>query len=526
MVSSRCRNTLFFLVLSAFCGYGHVSAATITVDFTDNRFLTRLYPLYPPNSYRTFLALPPPRTANQNYALTSIYGGSDFGNSDLAIVRITGQLSLGDTDKIAQLWSINIEKNYDTIFSLNSPGGSYGEGIRLGNFFSNTLSGQEIYTKGVIIEKNSICLSACAIAFSLAVSDTRGLDDTRYVESGGVIGFHSPYALESDSKKTLTLKQSLDLSYEIASSFISLIGRNKNPPRLIEKILSHRRQDDFLILKDSADLWNYGFTPVAESNEVKVASISNIDEFHSKLICDFYLNYSNAFQIYDNYIYGSFTSPGLGGEPVKFLQDDTTITGFRNIGIEELINDYNTSGAVTFNGTFYCQLQFDSSKNMSIAIWRTPLNSGPAGTDLGAQKSLEPCGKRNPQDQNEFCVAPSVVSTPVSNRMLAQAFGCDDSKFLTETFNEFSPAMADFNTSIRERPSIESNRREYLKPGDAVNIVGCELSNDNEGVWYEIESDGIQGFTSARFIKGQQHRKAPQFEHEERQLEQLQHDTN
>jgi hypothetical protein len=70
---------------------------------------------------------------------------------------------------------------------LNSEGGNFDEGIKIGEFFLKTL----VATR---IKPHQKCLSACAIMFMAGQNlDTDGFHLDRRMSASSVLGFHAPY---------------------------------------------------------------------------------------------------------------------------------------------------------------------------------------------------------------------------------------------------------------------------------------------------------------------------------------------
>ena len=82
------------------------------------------------------------------------------------------------------------DRSIGAVLTMNGPGGSYHEGLRLADF----LRANNIAT---VIEKGAECYSACAFSFlggtGYSSNERIGYYVDRVVEPGAVLGFHSPY---------------------------------------------------------------------------------------------------------------------------------------------------------------------------------------------------------------------------------------------------------------------------------------------------------------------------------------------
>lgn len=76
------------------------------------------------------------------------------------------------------------------VFTLQSEGGNYYEGLEIAHFFRNN-------GIATVVEAGAYCYSACAFAFlggtGYSSMDTLGAYIDRTIEPGGILGFHAPY---------------------------------------------------------------------------------------------------------------------------------------------------------------------------------------------------------------------------------------------------------------------------------------------------------------------------------------------
>lgn len=126
--------------------------------------------------------------------------------SGLCDILLEGELEDNDTNNLATLLESK-RKAADTRggkfwknasksphLCLNSPGGSFSEGVRLASFVSSHPIG--LIT---VVDDGMACLSACALAFMFgqAGSGTGAAESRRLLHARGQLGFHSIYISEA-----------------------------------------------------------------------------------------------------------------------------------------------------------------------------------------------------------------------------------------------------------------------------------------------------------------------------------------
>jgi hypothetical protein len=120
-------------------------------------------------------------------------------------IHITGDIVAGDSAKfrtlIKQAPSYSGFKEYRV--HLDSPGGSYVEGILLGVAFHETGA-------STFVHRGDSCYSACAFAFlgGSFLGYTGGWGPGRNMEVGANLGFHSFYS--ADQNKVVALAEGVD----------------------------------------------------------------------------------------------------------------------------------------------------------------------------------------------------------------------------------------------------------------------------------------------------------------------------
>lgn len=142
-----------------------------------------------------------------------------------ATIMIDGPIEVGDYDKIVRELSRIDGYEYGfndgpTKVKLNSPGGSYPEGLRIGGLLREK-------GIGTYVADGSICYSACAIIF---MHGTVLLDGERYLNRSihptARLGFHAPYLVLPDD--TVPTRDMVVASYSAAlwsvSDLIESVG--------------------------------------------------------------------------------------------------------------------------------------------------------------------------------------------------------------------------------------------------------------------------------------------------------------
>ena len=128
------------------------------------------------------------------------------GRADLAIFLVDGQFLGGETLALEGFVS-RLPPNKSIAVILNSPGGSLGEGMKLGRFFHRA----RIST--FVLGYGGGCYSACAIAF-LGGRDRDGRP-SRVKMTGGSLGFHQ-FSRPRDATKAGQKFTKADIEQEVA----------------------------------------------------------------------------------------------------------------------------------------------------------------------------------------------------------------------------------------------------------------------------------------------------------------------
>ena len=153
------------------------------------------------------------------------------------VIRLSGQIAKGDADTVAGIIDANIEHTFadytDIVVSLDSPGGSFVEGLALADVLRKKYA-------GTYVDDGAECLSACALAF-MAGTDATG-DSTwpdRKLHPRARLGFHSP-SLTVPSEGSVPVAQ-VGAAYSVAlkslAGIVSRMEQMEFPRSLLETML-------------------------------------------------------------------------------------------------------------------------------------------------------------------------------------------------------------------------------------------------------------------------------------------------
>src|SRR4051794_18836171 len=136
----------------------------------------------------------------------------------VVVVKLSGTIQFGDVEKLRRVLDRNValasafgyNGSFVTIM-MDSEGGDYDEGIRLGRFFRDEF----IHTR---ITREASCISACALAFMGGTSLWGRREPSRIerqMEAGGRLVFHSPFAVFDAQTGTVSESQMADVFRDV-----------------------------------------------------------------------------------------------------------------------------------------------------------------------------------------------------------------------------------------------------------------------------------------------------------------------
>ena len=171
-----------------------------------------------------------------------------FSNDDpVPHLHLSGVLEQGDAKQVAQeferlmscsgalCWE---EMGRRAVISLDSPGGSYADGVALADFFRS----EKVAT---LVQRGDACMSACALAFlggsSFWPTGGVGTYIDRTIEPGARLGFHSPYfTVETAQKAVLSgqLQGLLDGTRLAIADIVETLSRYNVSQTVLHDIIS------------------------------------------------------------------------------------------------------------------------------------------------------------------------------------------------------------------------------------------------------------------------------------------------
>lgn len=201
-------------------------------------------------------------------------------------VSLTGPIERGDLEKLRQLATAHgmlreafIDEK-QTFVCLDSPGGSYLEGLLISEFLIK-------YAIGTRIEKGSSCASSCAFIFMSGTSRGEDWDNPRrLLHVGGRLGFHAPYLSLTDVRSITAreAEQTVDTLNRMMSGFLRIFSHNSGfytdpwiRGSLVSEMLSKGR--DELLLVDTVqkagrwDITLYGMKVIKQATKADVIQL-------------------------------------------------------------------------------------------------------------------------------------------------------------------------------------------------------------------------------------------------------------
>ena len=194
-------------------------------------------------------------------------------------VELRGGIVRGDVARLSAAFKkIKSEAKSNRVLCLESPGGSYTEGIDIALFLRKEMISAKL-------ERGAECYSACAIAFMGGSFDTesgRGTIAHRIMHSTSVLGFHAPYI---DVPTNSYNKDEVDEAYRQAVLSIGyLLSQSENLSirrALIVKMLS-KGSKEFYYVNTIDQLGRYGIglhgwdVPPPQASSIFFSCLNNI----------------------------------------------------------------------------------------------------------------------------------------------------------------------------------------------------------------------------------------------------------
>lgn len=445
---------------------GTMFAATIELRPDLVEHLAKLQRIYPAQAPSTKLGQLPKRVfANK----VGVVPGVGYAKPN--VIHIKGVIEKGDAKRLEAMlkdWAF-----FHVGIVLESPGGNFIEGLKMGQAIRDGMSGNEVNLGGVFVLKGTQCLSACALAFAGAVDPYHDAVDTRFIEEGAQLGFHMGILPGEAADRQVRAGDVLFLAYDIVTEYTALIASNRNPPALLQKSLKHRTSDSFYIVEADIDGWSMGFSPVSSGYFAKQIGPSVYDFGLAHKICDTILAYGKTFKTSAEMEFGRFAPAHEQGSGELVSKISATLP--LNIST-------STEG-------FSCHFNLDEEGRASAIVWRGDT----------------PCSSGNPTSGGHgWCDSKPKPVWKISNGLLADTLGCPGGKFTPAGQSFFygrkRQGLIKRDVNMRDDASLNAAVVSQLKAGAKVDITSCKIVEDSQGVWFAVSSAVGSGWTSARFV--------------------------
>ncbi len=419
-------------------------------------------------------------------------GGTTLWGQPFRIIGIDGVIEAGDAERLAALIG-----PYDTagpfIVVMNSPGGNFLEGVRMGEVLKQYREGNgDPYLTGVVVLAGEECMSACAVTFATSALPRDSGMSVRFVETGARLGFHMPFVPTDQQSRQTEIARAMDLTYEVMSEYMALIGNRVAPTALVQNALFYRRPEDFFLLEGGLVTRFMDFVPVAGPVGSTPLTPSGLTQRDVLNMCQY-----QAYSAGREFIAAEYEFWPV--QAYSQFPDDTPVEElFRQTGAQRI----TTQGCSA-------EVRADGSLGVS-AIGACPQDLPP-----GWCRSEQAAGYVGPLP-------------PATGALLADSLGChggrmtrgyfrwdDGNAFLEEERPDdyrwegappgapeytldWSGASLPTNLTLRDAPGGE--RLTILDAGTAVEVEDCALSADGQGVWYRVAANGVSGWGSARYV--------------------------
>lgn len=410
------------------------------------------------------------------------YSRGEVYRNDVAIFEISGVIEKGDAEKVKAA----IGDTWGKVIVFNSPGGSFLEGMEIGGYLGSNLLSQDPDLYGVFVLKGDRCLSACALAFTLAASAQGVLDgaDSRYVEVGGLLGYHMAFLPGDQAKQLVEVQSAMNLGYDVTQAYLNLVADGATPPALLMEALSHRTADSFFYLSGGIRTYQMGMTPVASGPLAAPINKSALYlETLNAMCLNLFMANHTIQKSHADLEFGFIW--GFGPEATETRVEDM----FEMLGSKRM--------AANHNGAGYCKAELKDDGTIGIQVL----------------PGILPCGPKTfSSDAPDWCAisADDATGMPAAtNALLAAVKGCHEGR-LTRRYDYLGADTSSLDdeelstiertlardVNIRQSPSLDAATLGGLQAGDKVRVVDCGVVSDSQGVWYELASGG---WISARF---------------------------
>ncbi|ETA51118.1 SH3 domain-containing protein [Ponticoccus alexandrii] len=429
-----------------------------------------------------------PDLAPRLEALRSLYNWNwtpESGRvSQSTVFYLSGPIVPGDTERVKAA----LETTWGKYIVLESPGGNFLEGIELGGYISSNMESQDPDIYGVFVLKDGPCLSACALAVALSTS-TRDISenaDYRFIEHGAELGFHMGILPEEKATQAVEARQMMNLTYDIAQAYASLIMGGVAPPILLAEALEHRTADSFFTLRGGIRTHAMRLSPVGPAHLARAVDSAGLNTTALEAMC--YTAFAAEPRIQKSFVDYEWGQLNLGSytTPTMPVADFAAQLGSRRM-------------AANHNGAAHCLVELRDDGSVGLDILPGP----------------PPC---TAQDSAWCAVSGDGRLPDASVALLADAMGCSsgtltrDAAFwgsdLSGVRKEPYPMPLErpvaSGVNMRDAPGMGGARIGSVAAGDTVTVEDCTLVDGPQGVWMKVRAGGTSGWISARFLDATQ----------------------
>lgn len=410
-------------------------------------------------------------------------------------VELRGVIEPGDAAALQRvLWGSDPANRpfRPTFVVLDSPGGNFAEGVRIGDVLRTGREGNgEPRLLSVLVEADGKCLSACAVAFALAAVPADAGRSARHVEVGAQLGFHMPFFSDDRAMQAVAVREVMNVTYDVVAEYVRMISNGIAPTALIENALQYRTADDFFLLRGGLLTRFNDFVPVARGPLAAPLAIAGLNKGQALTMCQ-YLAFSAGRQMTP----GAYEFWRIDTSSREF--DDTTLLSdmFRAVGSRRIAIDR-------------CALEWREDDTLGIALGSTHRSCPPG---LG------------PEDHDSWCPVPAGAPLPQATagqladvldchggHLTAEYFDWDPTnRFLEEETEDLAPwqqaKRLDWHREITETvylmetPGTAGNALGGMSAGTPVTVSDCALAADGLGVWMQVEGSIGAGWIPGRVV--------------------------
>lgn len=410
-------------------------------------------------------------------------------------VELRGPIEPGDAAALERtLWGPDLANIpfRPTYVVLDSPGGSFAEGLRIGEVLRRGREGNGgPILQAVLVAEGGECLSACAVAFALAAVPADAGSSARYVEVGARLGFHMPYLSDGVATQEIAVGDAMDLTYDVVAEYVRMIANGIAPTALIENALRYRGADAFFLLEGGVLTRFMDFVPVGRGALAAPLAVAGLTKGHALTMCQYLAFSAGRRMTPGEYEFWRLDTSSHAFDDATPLAEMFGAIGSRRIAIDR------------------CALEWRDDDTLGIALG-SPGRSCPASA--------------LPGDHDSWCPVPAGDPLPqATTAQLADVLDCHGGR-LTLDYYDWDPFNRFLEEETAEPESWQRPQRldwqraltetvtAMTAPGTAGAVLGtvaagttfavsdCALVADGTGVWLQIETSAGPGWIPGRAV--------------------------